>query len=66
MSGVPGPEILPPQLLVADAKEEVILLLRRLDLPPQRAKEVFVQWAHLVGAVFTREDIEKLLLGRQL
>jgi len=51
---------------VADAKEEVILLLRRLELPPQRAKEVFVQWAQMVGAVFTREDIEKLLLGRQL
>lgn len=61
-----GPEIFPPQMLTADAKEDVILLLQRLALPPQRAKELFVQWAQLVGAQFTREEIQRLLGGRPL
>jgi hypothetical protein len=60
---MPGPEIFPPELMVAEKKEEVILLLKRLDIPPQRKKEVFVQWSQMVGAMFTKDDIIKLLGG---
>jgi len=61
-----GVEIFPPQLLVADAKEEVILLLMRLSIPPQRKKELAMQWAGMVGAQFTRDEILRLLGGQQL
>jgi len=61
-----GVEIFPPQFLVADAKEDIILLLMRLPLPPQRKKELAVQWAQMVGAQFTRDEILRLLGGQPL
>ncbi len=61
-----GPEIFPPELLVADRKEDVILLLMRLPLAPQRKKELLVQWSQMVGAKFDREDVIRVTGGAVL
>ncbi len=54
-------EVIPGYLLEPERKDDLIIFLQRLPVPPRRKKEVFLEWAKYVGAVYTREDIEKLL-----
>jgi hypothetical protein len=54
-------EIFPPEMLVADAKEDVILLLKAMPIDERRKKQVYVDWTKLTGAVLEEEDIKKIL-----
>lgn len=54
-------EVLPPELLTADAKEKVILLLQALPIPQQNKKELLVEWCRYVGVALTKEMVDKIL-----
>lgn len=54
-------EIFPPALLAKDKKDEVILFLQRLPVPPRRKKQALIAWCQYVGAALDREMVEKLL-----
>ena len=54
-------EIFPAYLLAKDKEDEVILFLQKLPISPRRKKEALISWVKFVGAVLTREMVEKLL-----
>jgi hypothetical protein len=54
-------EVFPPALLFKDKWDEVVIFLQKLPIPPRRKKEVIVEWANYVGAVLTRDMIERVL-----
>ena len=55
--------VFPEELLSPDRKDDFIMVLMRLPVPPRRKKELYVEWCKLTGTVLTREDVE-YLLGR--
>jgi hypothetical protein len=54
-------EVLPPELLTVDKKEEVILLIQSLPIPPQNKKELLIEWCKYVGAALTKEMVDRIL-----
>lgn|GEM_PF-4109176 len=54
-------EVVPAALLAKDKEEDFILFLRRLPIPPNRKKEVLVDWCKIVGAALTHEMVEAVL-----
>jgi len=54
-------EILPPSLLVADRKENVILLIQALPIPQQNKKELLIEWCKYVGAALTKDMVDRVL-----
>ncbi len=54
-------EILPPSLLVADRKENVILLIQALPIPQQNKKELLIEWCKYVGVALTKDMVERVL-----
>jgi len=53
-------EFLPPRLLVPEAEDEVITLIRQLPIPPRLKKQSLFWWAQFVGVVLTKEVVDKL------
>tara|TARA_Y100000310_G_scaffold169041_1_gene169061 strand:+ start:924 stop:1184 length:261 start_codon:yes stop_codon:yes gene_type:complete len=53
--------IIPDDLFDPDRKDDVIVQLRILDIPPRRKKNELAGWAQAVGAGLTAEDYRKLL-----
>jgi len=54
-------EIFPPALLAKEAKDDVILFLQKLPVPPRTKKEALVAWCNYVGAALTHEMVKALL-----
>lgn len=54
-------ELIPPQLLTADKKENVILLIQALPIPQQNKKELLIEWCKVVGAALTKEMVDRVL-----
>jgi len=54
-------ELIPPQLLTADKKENVILLIQALPIPQQNKKELLIEWCKVVGVALTKEMVERVL-----
>jgi len=57
--------VFPGHLLVPEAKDDLIMFLAALDIPPRRKKQLLVEWGQLTGIILTREDFERLL-GEEL
>ncbi len=53
----------PDELLAAEKKEDVIILLRGLELPYWIASSHFSRWSQYVGIRLTRRDYEAI--GRE-
>jgi len=54
-------EVFPAALLRPEAKEEFILLLRKLPIDPRRKKETLIDWCKITGVVLTKEMIEAVI-----
>jgi hypothetical protein len=54
-------EVLPPELLTVDRKEEVILLIQSLPISQQNKKELLIEWCKYVGAALTKEMVDRIL-----
>jgi len=54
-------QIFPPALLAKDKKDEVIVFLQKLPVPPRRKKEALVDWCKYVGVALTKEMVDVLL-----
>jgi len=53
--------IVPADLLEPDKKDDIIILLKSLDIPPRRKKQALVDWGLTVGIGLTQEDFQRLL-----
>jgi hypothetical protein len=54
-------EVIPVELLDPDAKEKVIALIRDLPAHPEDKKQLYLEWCRMVGAVLTKDDVDKVL-----
>jgi hypothetical protein len=54
-------EVIPESLLVADRKDNVILLLQALPIPQANKKEILVEWCNYVGAALTKDMVDRIL-----
>jgi hypothetical protein len=54
-------EVIPVELLDPDAKEKVIAFIRDLPAHPEDKKHLYIEWCRMVGAVLTKEDVDKVL-----
>jgi len=53
--------MIPDDMFEPDRLDDIIIMLRRLDVPPRRKKTALVDWAQAVGAGLTKEDFLRLL-----
>jgi len=53
--------IFPAALLDPRRKDEVILFLRQLPVPPNRKKEALVAWCRYVGVALDRDMVRAIL-----
>lgn len=53
--------LIPEDMFSPDRKDDIIVMLRTLDVPPRRKKEELAGWAQAAGAGLTKEDYQKLL-----
>ena len=53
--------IIPDNLFSPEHKDDIIIMLRSLDIPPRRKKQAFAEWGQLVGIGLTKEDYQRLL-----
>lgn len=54
-------EVIPGHLLDPERKDDVIAFLARIPAPPERIKQVYLEWCQYVGIAMTREDLERIL-----
>jgi len=54
-------EVFPIALLRKEKKDEVILFLKALPIPPRRKKQALIDWCKYVGIAITKEMVETLL-----
>jgi len=54
-------EIFPVELLAPERKDDVILFLAALPVPPRRKKQAYIDWCKYVGIAIEREDVEKII-----
>ena len=54
-------EVIPESLLVADRKDNVILLLQALPIPQANKKEILVEWCNYVGAALSKDMVDRIL-----
>jgi hypothetical protein len=52
-------EVFPPGLLDREREDDVVVFLRGLPIDPEDRKQLLVEWCHLVGAVLTRDLVER-------
>ncbi|MEM0106532.1 MAG: hypothetical protein QXX81_08395 [Zestosphaera sp.] len=57
---------IPPELLSAERKEDVILFLMLLPCDEYTKKYMFLEWCEYVGIKATAEDIKRITAGRLL
>jgi len=53
--------LIPDDMFSPERKDDIIIMLRTLDVPPRRKKQALVDWSQSVGAGLTKEDFQKLL-----
>jgi len=53
--------IFPPVLLDPSKKDEVLIFLRELPVPPRRKKQALVAWCQYTGVALDRDMVEAVL-----
>jgi len=53
--------MIPDDMFSPERLDDVIIMLRSLDVPPRRKKQELISWAQAVGAALTKEDFLRLL-----
>jgi len=54
-------EIFPVELLAPERKDDVVLFLAALPIPPRRKKQAYIEWAKYVGVAIDRETVDRIL-----
>jgi len=53
--------LIPDDMFSPERKDDIIVMLRTLNISPRRKKQAFVDWSQAVGAGLTKEDFQRLL-----
>jgi len=54
-------EIFPVELLAPERKDDVVLFLAALPIPPRRKKQAYIEWAKYVGVAIDRETVDRII-----
>jgi len=54
-------EIFPVELLAPEKKDDVVLFLAALPVPPRRKKQAYIEWAKYVGIAVDKETVDRVI-----